>query len=239
MWASSVVVTIVCLWAATALRWLTPKGAVAAGVVGAILVLGLGVGALGPLAFFFVSSSWLTRVSRAGRSAPLTRTDDADAAGRDAGQVLANAGVAALAALPGWPAALPGSLATGDATWIAAAGALAAATSDTWASEVGQRIGGPTRLITTGRRVAPGVDGGVSWAGTTAGLAGAVGLALVAAVSFGRPDLWPPLAAAGAAGMSIDSLAGATIETRWARVGNDAVNWLATFSGAAVALILA
>src|SRR5690606_31156432 len=93
---------------------------------------------------------------------------------RDAVQVLANGGVAtAIAAL----AALRPDL----ALFPAFAGAIAAATADTWATEVGLLSRTTPRLITTGRRVPAGTSGGVTPLGTAAALAGGVFIGVLAA----------------------------------------------------------
>jgi uncharacterized protein (TIGR00297 family) len=138
---------------------------------------------------------------------------------RNERQVIANGGVAALAAL--------------GASWAAFAGALAAATADTWATEIGAHARTMPRLITNGRPVPAGTDGGMTLLGTTGGI---VGAGCIAGVSYllGYRDA-PVIAAAGAAGMVLDSLLGATVQgtVRW--IDNDAVNLAATLTGAAVA----
>ena len=134
-------------------------------------------------------------------------------------QVFANGGVAALAALVG--------------SWVAFAGALAAATADTWASEIGRHARTPPRLITNGRPVPAGTDGGITLLGTAGGIAGAL---FVAGLSylFGQRNTLA-VAVAGIAGMVLDSLLGATVQgaVRW--FDNDAVNLAATLSGALIA----
>ncbi|WP_224334559.1 DUF92 domain-containing protein [Haloprofundus halobius] len=155
---------------------------------------------------------------------------------RGSGNVLGNAAVAMVAVL--------GFAATERAGiellfLFAFAGSLATAMSDTLSSEVGGLFDTP-RLITTLRRVEPGTDGAVTWQGELAGL---VGAALVAAVAALLLPLDPPLVGAvivalgGVGGMTVDSLLGATVEGD--RVGNQAVNFLATLSGAAVSVALA
>ena len=109
-------------FAARRMRALTVSGATAAAIVG-FLLFGLGGGqGAAALLLFFVTSSALSR----------WRKRDKDRIGfekggeRDAGQVLANGGIAAACALllPVFPEAL----------WprLALLGALAAANADTW-----------------------------------------------------------------------------------------------------------
>jgi uncharacterized protein (TIGR00297 family) len=189
--------------------WLTGRGAAAALAVGAATIYGFGWRGLAMLLAFFVSSSLL--------STKHTR--------RNARQVVANGGVAALAALAG--------------SWAWFAGALAAATADTWATEIGSHSSTPPRLITTGSAVPAGTDGGMTLLGTVGGIAGA---AMIAGASFVLGQRIPPpraLATAGVLGMLVDSLLGATVQNKLRWLDNDAVNLAATVTGAACAGFLA
>jgi uncharacterized protein (TIGR00297 family) len=86
-------------------------------------------------------------------------------------------------------------------------------------------------MLTTFRRVPAGRDGGVSLAGTVAGVAGA---SLVVAAGSLHHALWPDKAVVfGAAcmGLFFDSVLGATVERRgW--LGNDLVNFASTLFAA-------
>ena len=156
---------------------------------------------------------------------------------RGTGNVLANSAVA-LVALVGYaatdhvgvPAAVFG---------FAFAGAVSTALADTLSSEIGGLFDGP-RLITTLRPVEPGTDGAVTWQGEVAGLVGAGVVGAIAAVGMplGEPAVaGAVVVVAGFAGMTADSLLGALIEGD--RVGNQAVNFLATCAGALVAVAVA
>lgn len=137
--------------------------------------------------------------------------------------MFANGGVAALAALAG--------------SWTAFAGALAAATSDTWASEIGRHSRSLPRLISNGTPVPAGTDGGITLLGTAGGIAGAgfiAGLSLL----LGQGTLLAN-AAGGVAGMTVDSLLGATVQGKVRWMNNDAVNLAATLTGAACAALIA
>jgi uncharacterized protein (TIGR00297 family) len=142
---------------------------------------------------------------------------------RNERQVIANGGIAALAALAG--------------NWLWFAGALAAANADTCATEIGRFSPTSPRLITNGARVPAGTDGGMTLLGTTAGIAGA---GLIAALSyvFGQRGALA-IAVAGVVGMLVDSLLGATVQGKVRWMDNDAVNLAATLTGAACAALVA
>lgn len=205
--------------------WLTRGGAGAAALVGGALALGEGwVGVLLLIAFF-TSASILTKTARA-REVSVGASCDQDAEGRRAGQVFANGGIAALCALLGVAG-------LGTSTHYAAAAALAAATADTWASEIGVWVGGGTRLLTNGRRVEPGCSGGVSWAGSASGAVGALSIAALASVGYGEPGMLAAAGLGGVGGMLVDSWVGGAWEERVSWLGNDLVNWIGTASGGA------
>jgi uncharacterized protein (TIGR00297 family) len=114
--------------------------------------------------------------------------------------------------------------------------ALAEAAADTASSEIGQSIGGPAWLVTTWRRVAVGTDGGVSLAGSMAGIGAA---ALVVIVGMTGKTSWPDaiiVFAASCLGLVFDSLLGATVERRgW--LGNDLVNFSSTLFAAGLVVV--
>lgn len=235
---------------------LTGDGAAAAVVVGTLCVAaGWSWAAL--LLVFFVTSSALSRVRAASRA---RRTESVVAKGgaRDALQVLANGGLYAFAALLSLLVPWTGWMPVG-------AGALAAATADTWSTEIGTLSATRPRLLTSWRPVAPGTSGAV----TPLGLAAAVGGALLIAIAA-RLLHWPVGAAVaalagGVAGALIDSLLGALWQSRrycprcdasterkvhlcgttteeaggifW--LDNDGVNFLSGAAGAVVALLVA
>jgi uncharacterized protein (TIGR00297 family) len=116
--------------------------------------------------------------------------------------------------------------------------ALAEATADTVASEVGEVVGGAPLLVTTGSRVAPGTDGAISLAGTVAGTGGAVLVVLVAVFTLGLGVGDAACAEVGAVGgLFVDSLLGATAERRgW--LNNDAVNFLSTLAASVIAVAI-
>lgn len=185
------------------------------------------------IAFFAVGS--LSTKFRYEEKAARGVAEDNDGA-RGSGNVLGNAAVALLAVL-GYAARakLP---VHGSLFLFAFAGSIATAMSDTLSSEIGGVFDDP-RLITTFERVEPGTDGGVTWQGELAGIAGAAVVAVIAAVLFETvgPSGAAVIALAGASGMTADSLLGATLEGD--ALGNQGVNFLATLVGALVGAALA
>jgi uncharacterized protein (TIGR00297 family) len=162
--------------------------------------------------------------------------------GRNASQVAANLGVAALAANEIVQSWLTDSNRFAHVTlapmpmFAVPLAALAEAAADTVSSEIGQVLGGRPRMLTSFREVDPGNDGAISLAGSLAGLAAAGIVAALGTVAMhgGSAMFW--ISCAGAVfGMFFDSLLGATLERRgW--LNNDAVNFLSTASAAAFAL---
>ena len=149
---------------------LTAGGALAAFMVGSITFGALDVGGAAVLLAFFFSSLALSRIGRA-RKRALER-DLGKTGPRDAMQVLANGGVAAICAL----LALGGD----ERYAIAFCGAFAAATADTWGTELGTIFGGRPRSIVTWRPINAGLSGGVTAIGTAAEIAGAFSIAAIA-----------------------------------------------------------
>jgi uncharacterized protein (TIGR00297 family) len=223
--------------------WLTAGGVAAALGVGAAVAWGLGWPGVALLLAFLISGSLLTQLAE---RRPPRRTSR---------QVLANGGVAAVAALLG--------------SWTAAAGAIAAAAADTWATEIGSFSPVPPRLITTGARVTRGTSGGITALGTVGGVAGAAAIAGLAHLLAPRGAALSPsesavLAGAGVLGMLVDSVLGATLQGRYecpacgaqlergsaichepVRIirgkrwlDNDGVNLAATLAGATAAVLL-
>jgi uncharacterized protein (TIGR00297 family) len=166
--------------------------------------------------------------------------------GREASQVAANLGIAALASNPlvqiwlidhGW-VYTRGIIPTSAAALALSLAALAEAAADTVSSELGQVLSGHPRMITTFRKAGPGTDGAISLGGTAMGIIAAAAVAAAGSWAFGGgTPIFIVSWAAGIFGLFFDSLLGATVERRgW--LNNDAVNFLSTASAAACALAL-
>jgi uncharacterized protein (TIGR00297 family) len=241
---------------ARAMRALTVNGAIAAIAVGAAsIAAGWAWGAL--LLAFFLSSSALSRIGidiKHRRTLGVLEKSEE----RDAVQVLANGAVVATAAV--------GTLAVPWDGWLAiGGGALAAATADTWATELGTLSEEQPRMVTTWRAVPPGTSGAVTGVGTLGMVLGSAFLTLcITAVVWPRHVAFAAFAG-GVLGGVADSLAGATVQLRrrcascdafteravhscgahTVRAGgaswmsNDTVNFLCTLIGGLSALIIA
>jgi uncharacterized protein (TIGR00297 family) len=233
-------------------RSLSLDGAIAAFAVGTIVFGSAQWSGATILLAFFVPSVLLTRV---GRERKMRLAGAQEAKARNAWQVLANGAVAAFCALA--------ALRFGAPFHVAFAGAFAAASADTWGTEIGTLARGRPVSILTFRPIETGLSGGVTLQGSAATIAGAIFVAAVASLTRFAPLL--AVAIGGGAGALLDSLLGASLQAlRWCpackcecetsrhRCGspttmrrgigwfqNDAVNFCATLGGALVAAIIA
>jgi uncharacterized protein (TIGR00297 family) len=198
-------------------------GAIAACIVGGT-ILGFGGWAWAiSLVLFFATSSALSFFKKRD-TRKLLASETFDKGGRrDATQVIANGGVGALFALcsfftPPYVALL----------FCAYIGSLAAATADTWATEIGVLSRTQPRIITTMKPVAPGTSGGITWLGSGASAAGALIVSLAATFLAATPlftlqaqHQTHPLTllagglAGGMVGALTDSLLGATVQASY------------------------
>ncbi len=112
--------------------------------------------------------------------------------------------------------------------------------SDTTASEVGKAYGKRTFLITTLQPVSRGTEGAVSLEGTLAGVVASVAIALVG-WGVGLIDLlgvaWCVLAAFIAT--NLESVIGATLQSKYTWLTNEVVNIFNTLIGAIAAILFA
>lgn len=232
-------------------RALSSSGAIAAFAVGTAIFGAGGWPGAAVLFAFFIPATLLSRVG-AERKRALAGGGHGP---RSGWQVLANGGVAALCASFG--------LHAGAMLAAAFAGAFAAASADTWATEVGVLAKRRPISILTLRPIATGMSGGVTPIGLLASVAGAACVAGAAALLHLAP--FASVAAGGVAGALADSVLGASLQAmRWCpqcrcdcetrthvcgaqtelRHGegwleNDGVNLIATLCGAVVATLLA
>jgi len=196
---------------------LSRGGAIAAFFLGSVLFGLGGIAWAALLLAFFIPSSLLSAIFK-------TRKASAEAgyekgSRRDAWQVVANGGLTGLCAVAHW--ILPGSM----LPWLAASAALAAASADTWATELGALSRKDPVMITSGRSVERGTSGAVSFEGEIAALLGAGLIAMVSTLLF--PTVNGPNAAVqpsvllitvilgGFIGCQVDSILGATLQATY------------------------
>lgn len=127
---------------------------------------------------------------------------------------------------------------------------VAAAASDTWATELGTRNPGITKRITDFKIVSPGTDGGISLKGTLAAVGGSLSVALVL-IFFGYVSAFILVFISGFLGCIADSYFGVIVSknkfpAKSAKkvlpmadyaVKNNIVNWLATGTAGLIAIL--
>jgi uncharacterized protein (TIGR00297 family) len=197
--------------------------ACAAAIYAAFYLAGLAV-----LGAALVGTIAASRTAAARHAADVLPDDDR----RGAANILANCGVATLAAVvelanAGWRAELA-------AVWCVAA--ITAGASDTVASEIGKAFGGQPRAFPTWQAVRPGTPGAVSVVGTVAGLTAAALIAAPAAA------LWLiswngvlVIVFAATLGAFSESVLATALERR-GYIGNHALNLVNTLVAATTAV---
>ncbi|HEX4716551.1 MAG TPA: DUF92 domain-containing protein [Ktedonobacteraceae bacterium] len=241
------------------------KGGAAGAVATGTTIFGLGGWPWGiSLIYFFLSSTLLSHF-REKEKASTAADKFSKGSQRDLAQVLANGGVASFYAAA---ASTTRSEALQQTLQAGFVGALATATADTWATEIGVLSPHQPRLLTTGQPVAPGTSGGITLSGSIASALGAFTLGLVswATQSLRKSRASLPFVAllSGLTGSLCDSLLGATVQamsfcphcqreteraihacgtrTRPLRgiswCNNDVVNALASLAGSLTAIVL-
>ncbi|MBX2992901.1 MAG: DUF92 domain-containing protein [Bacteroidetes bacterium] len=189
-------------------RFLTPGGAFTQFVLGTIL-LGLGGWKWTvPMLVFFILSSIISRIGKSKKQSAERYFQKSSQ--RDAGQVIANGGIAGAVTLIWHLTAI-------DSLYIAYLGAVAAATADTWATEIGTLSRSSPVLLTTFERVEAGRSGAVSLLGSAAGLAGSA-VVLFSGIWWLHgpfPEIAVLIVLGGIFGSTVDSLLGATVQVQY------------------------
>ncbi|SDI32781.1 DUF92 domain-containing protein [Natribacillus halophilus] len=177
---------------------LTLGGALMAFLVGAGIAIPFSFEGLLVLATFFISSTLLGRLP--------ARTFKREKEKRTASQVFANGGVAALIALLSLP------FADEELFKVLFIGALAAANSDTWATEGGKRWGGKPYHIRMNARATVGRSGSMTFVGTVFSVLGS-GLVAILGSLLLLDGQWALLITiAGFLGAMADTLIGAFLQ---------------------------
>lgn len=184
-------------------RALTRQGAVAAAVIGFLVLSGTGWAGGAALGVFFVGASLVSRMTE-GRN-PVGF--EAKGNQRDPAQVMANGGSALVGGILGFHDPLLG-------LWVVTT-SLAAAGADTWATSIGALSRHDPVLVHNGKRVPPGTSGAVSVVGTLGGLLGAGLTAGVAALAARDLSMLAWGTMIGTCGMLADSFLGATLQARF------------------------
>jgi uncharacterized protein (TIGR00297 family) len=219
-------------------NWLTIDGAFSATICGSYAYGIGGMTGAAVVLFFFISSSVLTKKStnKEKQNIRLSR--------RNGIQVWANGFWFSI-----W--FLVWFLTDIDLFLIAGVTAVASITADTWATEIGgNRLQSKARLITTGKTVPPGTDGGVSFTGTISSIAGAAMISITYFTIYGEFDLGTVLiiGIAGFMGSIIDSYLGARFqynsEQKHLSLGeikfnmdNNFVNWFSSGLASVISLL--
>lgn len=115
-------------------------------------------------------------------------------------------------------------------------GSISTATSDTLASEIGT-LDTNTHLIINFKKVEPGENGGISFLGEIASLAGALIIGVISFFVYPINNIVLIAFISGVIGCHIDSLLGATLEQK-KYLNNEHVNFFATLTGAIIGGLL-
>jgi len=205
--------------AASALaKKLTPLAALTGFGIGCAVYAGDGYHGLLLLALFFVLGTAATAWKKKDKQD--IRGSGAHQSTRNAAQVIANGGVAAILGILAFLL-----FHRKDLLDLMLAASLASATADTLSAELGMVYGRRFFNILTGKRDVRGLDGVISIEGLILGTAGSA----VIAAACGR--YWLIVIVAGLAGNLADSVFGAAFERR-GLIGNDAVNFANTLTAA-------
>lgn len=244
-------------WLSFRFRLLTVDGAAGAFLLGSV-IFGIGgwMWAL-PILIFFISSSFLSRLGKRRKAQFDTIFEKGST--RDIGQVLANGGLAGTIAIIA-------QLYPESVWYIVYLAVIAAATADTWATEIGTFFQATPRSVLHFKKVQPGTSGGISFPGTAGAL---VGSSLIASTGVyllrenANTHLFLFVTLAGFLGSIADSFLGATLQAQYACqtcgkptekkqhcdvptyqvrgytwMHNDAVNMIASGSGGVLAYIM-
>ncbi|GAB2687715.1 DUF92 domain-containing protein [Mucilaginibacter koreensis] len=205
---------------------LTTGGGITGFLVAATIYAAAGLSGVFMLGAFFGLSVLASRYKRDTKFAGTTQ-DNAEA--RTSGQVLANAGTAAITGLLAILIPEYKSLFN-----LMLAGSLASATADTLASELGAAYSKRFYNCLTFKTDIKGLDGVISTEGLLFGAAGALIIALIATCSTPAVFLTNTLiiTISGIIGNYADSVLGATLE-RKSILSNNWVNFLSTVIAAA------
>ncbi|NDJ24769.1 TIGR00297 family protein [Nostoc sp. B(2019)] len=227
-------------------KLLTPAGLFHAWLLGVLIWVTLGWQGYVVVMFYFIVGSGVTRIGMAQKEAEGIAEKRSGARGPE--NVWGSALTGALCALgigiinSGFLLPSPQSLVLRPQSLLLLGYVASFSTklSDTTASEVGKAYGKRTFLITTLQPVSRGTEGAVSLEGTLAGVVASVAIALVG-WGVGLIDLWGVAWCVLAAfiATNLESVIGATLQSKYTWLTNEVVNIFNTLIGAIAAIILA
>lgn len=220
-------------------KLLTPSGIFHAWLLGVLIWGTLGWQGYVIVGFYFLVGSAVTRIGIAQKEAEGIAEKRSGARGPE--NVWGSAATGALCALG--VAAISLDLLPSNLQPLLLLGYVASFSTklaDTCASEVGKAYGKRTFLITTLQPVARGTEGAVSLEGTLAGVIGSITIALLAwginLISLVDVGL---CAIAAFIATNLESVIGATLQSKFSWLTNEVVNAINTFLGAIAAIVLA
>ncbi|AFY53484.1 TIGR00297 family protein [Rivularia sp. PCC 7116] len=230
-----------------AIVWLAPKklltlaGIVNAWLLGVLIWGTLGLKGYAIVCVYFIVGSGVTRIGMAEKEQLGIAEKRSGARGPE--NVWGSAFTAALCALG---VGIIDWLGTSETVFLSSllllgyVASFCTKLSDTCASEVGKAYGERTFLITTLQPVPRGTEGAVSLEGTLAGIFASVVLAILG-WGVGLIDVWGIIWCVFAAfiATNLESVIGATLQSRWQWLTNELVNVLNTLIGAATAILFA
>jgi uncharacterized protein (TIGR00297 family) len=220
-------------------KLLTPAGLINAWGLGVVVWGTLGWRGYGVVMFYFLVGSAVTRIGMARKEAEGIAEKRGGARGPE--NVWGSAFTATICALG------VGAIGLGwlDPSWkslllLGYVASFSTKLADTTASEVGKAYGKSTFLITTLKPVARGTEGAVSLEGTLAGIVGGVTICLVAYI-LGLITMSGVIICTIASfiATNLESVIGATLQSRLDWLTNELVNVINTIIGAVVAIAIA
>jgi uncharacterized protein (TIGR00297 family) len=240
-WLVAIALNSILLIVATIIpkKLLTPAGLINAWGLGVVVWGTLGWRGYGVVMFYFLVGSAVTRIGMAQKEAEGIAEKRGGARGPE--NVWGSAFAATICAIAvaairlGWL----------DAGWeslllLGYVASFSTKLADTTASEVGKAYGKRTFLITTLQPVARGTEGAVSLEGTLAGIVGGIMICLVA-YSLGMITFTGVIICTIASfiATNLESVIGATVQSKFDWLSNELVNVINTIIGAGVAIAIA
>jgi uncharacterized protein (TIGR00297 family) len=224
--SSIIIMTLAGMLVVVLMKKLTPAASVSGGLIAMLVHAASGITGYMIMAVFFISATLATAWKRDQKKLKTI----SDHGPRDAGQVWANSGLAAIAgifSLLGDYPVIP----------LLIAAVFSSAMADTISSEMGMVTGKRFVNIISFKPDIKGRDGVISLEGSLWGLGGSLLIAVIYSWGYGWSSHFFFIIIAGTMGNLTDSILGATWE-RGGKMGNNMVNFLNTLVAVVVILFL-